>query len=71
MSWTEPETWIALALAFGLGMGAWRGGRAVRDSLRPRARRRRRYGPESLEPEPYDEDRDGKRSDGSGGRHSE
>jgi len=60
MSWTEPETWIVLALAFGLGMGGIRGGKAIyqRYSTRPPKRpRKRRNHDTSMEPPPYrDED---------------
>jgi hypothetical protein len=60
MSWTEPETWIVLALAFGLGMGGIRGGKALyqRYSTRPPKRPRKRRGePDtSMEPPPYRDD---------------
>ncbi len=66
MTWAEPETWIALALAFGLGAGSLKGGKALyrRYSTRPPRRpRQRRNVDVSLEPPPYRSDKDSEEED--------
>lgn len=56
MTWTDPETWIVLSLAFGLGAGSLKGGKALyqRYSTRPPRRpRKRRDEKDSFESPPY------------------
>lgn len=61
MNWGEPETWIALMLAAGVGAGGLRAGSAAyrRYSMRPPPKPRRRgREPERSEPPRYDSEPD-------------